>query len=102
MALSPRLAIAFHSLVFAPFQEEVLYRGILLALALRSRRPLRGVLLVSILFALAHLNPGVVLPLFFIGLVAALLLFIRGGLVAPLAMHVTFNLANLLLVSWLR
>ena len=99
VSLSPRLAIVIHSLLFAPLQEEILYRGILLALALRSGRSARAVLLVALLFALAHLNLSVVLPLFFFGLVAAVLLLMRGGLAAPLAMHVTFNLANLLLLS---
>lgn len=93
-----RAALALQALFVAPVLEEVLYRGVLLAVVLRNHRTGSAVALVSVLFAAFHLQAQVFLPLAAVGVACALALLRTGSLAAAIAMHMAFNTANLVLV----
>ncbi|MBR5025331.1 MAG: CPBP family intramembrane metalloprotease, partial [Victivallales bacterium] len=49
------------------------------------------------LFALAHINAATMIPLWFLGIAFAWLYVRTGTLLAPMAVHFTFNAVNLFL-----
>jgi hypothetical protein len=96
--LAVRLLVVFQGVLVAPILEEMLYRGILLSVVLRTSRPATAVLLVSVFFAALHLEAQVLLPLVFVGVSLAIGLLSTGSLATPIVMHMVFNAGNLLLV----
>lgn len=77
----------------APLAEEVLFRGVIAAAWSRAGRPVTGVLVSSVLFALGHATVGgrtVVITLV-LGLVLGAALLATGTLAVPVAIHALFN-----------
>lgn len=86
-----RVMIPVAVIVLGPFVEEVLFRGALFG-RLRQQNPeISTVLLVSILFAGAHMNAELFIPMLVIGGVVTLLRSWSGSLVPCLIAHATFN-----------
>lgn len=87
------------TVVAAPLFEEFVYRGMVFASLARS---MKGRLWLAIaasaaLFALLH--PGLaILPVFLLGIATAIAYQRTGALAAPIAIHVIYNIASLLLV----
>jgi len=85
------LLALFLGAVVAPIAEEVYFRGFIYA-GLRERLGLGwAVVLSAALFALAHLVPSVVVPIFVMGLVFALLYEWTGSLWPCVALHTAVN-----------
>lgn len=78
-------------MALAPLSEELFFRGFLFR-AVQGRAGLAAGLLISALaFAVFHLNLGVVLPFFVIGLIFAWAYHASGSLWTPIAAHAIFN-----------
>ncbi len=101
----PAIVLFYLSLaVLAPLCEEPLFRGLLYQ-SLRSRIGVAGGAIISaFLFAVLHLDPGGLLPLFALGLVLAIVFEKTGSLVPSIIAHGLWNGANftmsLLASSW--
>jgi membrane protease YdiL (CAAX protease family) len=74
-----------------PLVEELLFRGLLTAAFRRRFGPWRTALLTSALFALAHLLPRVIPPIFLLGLALALVYERVGSTVPGIMVHCVYN-----------
>lgn len=86
------------AVVFAPFAEEVLFRGILLPLLVRRTGARAGVALTALGFAALHGDMGTFIALGVFSVALSLAYARTGSLWVPLGMHALFNGANLALV----
>jgi len=98
-SLAPLLLLVILSLAFAPFMEELFFRGFIFA-GLRGRwGTLRAALASGLLFGLAHLsNPGslyLVVPVSAVGALFALGYAYSGSVLAAILAHFLFNLVSL-------
>ena len=78
----------------APFFEEVLYRGILLPPLRRRVGPGLAIAVAAVVFALFHFQPLQFPGLVLLGLAAGWFREYRGGLVAAIVVHASFNLVT--------
>lgn len=93
---SARLLAMVGACTVGPLTEELLYRGVLFRELARDGHVLRSALLTSFFFAVLHVEPFYLLPLFAVALVFTAT-YRRYGVVASALVHGAFNLANLLL-----
>ena len=93
-----RALFAVFAVFLAPVAEEFLFRGLLLPLLVRRTGPLPGLLLSSLAFALLHADPGSFVALALFSVALSLAYARTGSLRVPIAMHMLFNAANLLLL----
>ena len=86
-----RLVGALIVVGIGPFAEEVFFRGFVLAgLAVHLGVP-RAIGISSLLFALAHLTPGVIVPIFIFGVLLAWLYLKTRSIVPGLVAHSAQN-----------
>jgi membrane protease YdiL (CAAX protease family) len=86
----------------APLGEELFFRGMIFG-SLRARFGFWvSASISSALFAVVHLQPVLVILMFFVGLGLALLYEWRRSLAAPIAAHATFNTIGFTLILLLR
>jgi membrane protease YdiL (CAAX protease family) len=77
--------------IVAPVVEEVFFRGFVFA-GLRTRyRWRKAAVISSLLFALVHLQPAAVVPVFLLGYVFAYLYYRSNSIWPPILMHITTN-----------
>ena len=93
-------AMLFLVLIVAPVLEETFFRGIGLGLLFRRIGFAPAVLVVSFLFALAHMHLPSFLQLFVLAVVLSLAYVGTGSLLTPIIMHAVFNFVSLALL-WL-
>ncbi|MFN7678904.1 MAG: lysostaphin resistance A-like protein [Cyanobacteriota bacterium] len=96
------LAFALTAVVLAPLFEETLFRGLLLPVLGRHLGGMGAVLVSALMFALAHLSLGELVPLSVLGIGLGLLRWQSGRLAASVCLHAFWNgltLFNLLLLS---
>lgn len=89
-------------LVAAPLFEEYIFRGLLFKALRRTLRPSLAIPASAAIFAMVH-SPASALPVFVLGLAAALSFERSGLLVAPIAAHCTYNAGIILaagLIAW--
>jgi len=91
-------AILAGSVLIAPFCEEVFFRGFVLTGLLRDLSPTWAILISSLLFAVAHADPGSFVPLFAIGLCLGFLRLRTGSTWAGISLHVLNNLLSSVLI----
>lgn len=91
-ALLPTFAIVG---LIAPFAEEIFFRGFLLAALVSVIGGLRGALLSSAIFSVAHLNVGTLLPIFVMGMLMAWLYMRTGSIWPSFVAHAAQNLIAL-------
>ena len=92
VALLPTFAIIG---LLAPFAEEVFFRGFLLAALASVIGGLRGALVSSAIFSVAHLNVSTLVPIFVMGMLLAWL-YLRTGSIWPVFVaHAAQNLIAL-------
>ena len=82
------LVIAF----WAPFAEEVFFRGFLLGALVWRVGPMRAALISSAIFAAAHVSIGTMIPIFVIGMLLSWLYLKTRSLWPPLTAHMAQNL----------
>ena len=82
-------------LLEAPLLEEPLFRGVIFG-GLSKILPVWAAMALSgFLFAFVHVNAATMIPLWFLGIAFAWLYARTGTLLAPMAVHFTFNAVNL-------
>jgi membrane protease YdiL (CAAX protease family) len=91
-----RLFVGVMVVVVAPVAEELLFRGILFAAALKARTFVSAALLTGIYFALVHLHAPSFFPLLALGVAFAAGYAATGSIVTPITMHALFNLTSTL------
>jgi membrane protease YdiL (CAAX protease family) len=87
----PSLATFLALVIAAPILEELLFRGIMLDGLLKRYRPLTAILVSSIIFGLAHLNPWQFITAFVIGCFAGWVYFRTGSVGPCILIHATIN-----------
>ena len=92
LAILPTFAIVG---LLAPFAEEVFFRGFLLAALVSVIGGLRGALVSSAIFSVAHLNVGTLLPIFVMGMLLAWLYLRTGSIWPSFVAHAAQNLIAL-------
>ncbi|MFN8532928.1 MAG: type II CAAX endopeptidase family protein [Dehalococcoidia bacterium] len=95
------LSLAFALLsasVVAPIAEETFFRGLVLQGLNGRLGQVAAVLVSSALFALSHLVPQVLPPIFLLGVFLALLRIWSGSLWPSIALHAAFNTVSLVAV----
>ena len=91
------------AVVLAPLFEETIFRGVLLPVAARELGAPWGVVLSALVFAVAHLSLGELVPLLMLGLGLGWLRWSGGRLSSCVLMHALWNgltFANLVLLGW--
>lgn len=88
------LSIALIALVAAPIVEEILFRGVLYPALSQYWGRTAGILGNSIIFGVIHWHWGNLISLIFLGALWTLLYQRTRNLLAPIAAHFLFNLAN--------
>jgi membrane protease YdiL (CAAX protease family) len=100
----PALAcFGFTAIVLAPFFEETIFRGALLPVAGRKLGAAGGVVLSALVFAVAHLSLGELLPLLVLGIGLGWLRWSGGRLGSCVLMHALWNgltFTNLVVLGW--
>jgi membrane protease YdiL (CAAX protease family) len=77
--------------IVAPIVEEIFFRGFIFA-GLRSRYEWRWAAVISsLLFALVHLQPAALIPIFGLGYIFAYLYYRSNSIWPAILMHVTTN-----------
>jgi hypothetical protein len=90
------LAVLFGGAIVAPFVEEVFFRGFIFA-GLRQRWDWKKAALASsALFALFHVMPTSLAPIFILGLIFAFLYQVSGSIWPAILMHMLTNSVALL------
>ena len=88
------------AVAWGPLAEEVFFRGFVLG-GLMDRFGVRGAAVASsLLFAAAHLDPRVMLPIFVTGLLLAWLYVKTNSLASPLVAHAAQNAFALAVATW--
>jgi membrane protease YdiL (CAAX protease family) len=90
------LRFVFMAVLLFPVIEELFFRGFLLTFLKNYTSTWGAIILSAGIFAFAHLNLGVALPLWFLGIVLGIVYEHTGSLVVPIGIHACFNLATAL------
>ena len=85
--------------LLAPFGEEVFFRGFLLAALVPIIGGLRGALVSSAIFSVAHLNVGTLFPIFAMGMLLAWLYLRTGSIWPAFVAHAAQNLLALIFLA---
>ena len=97
LSLRSKALLFIFVLIEAPVLEELLFRGVLFG-GLTKIMPLwPAIILSGLVFAVIHVNAATLIPLWFLGAAFAWLYVRTGTLLAPMAVHFTFNAVNLAL-----
>ena len=83
-------------LLEAPLLEEPLFRGVIFGGFSKIMPVWLAMALSGFLFAFVHVNAATFIPLWFLGIAFAWLYVRTGTLLAPMAVHFTFNAVNLI------
>ncbi len=83
------------AVISAPVAEELLFRFICFPSLAKRTSPMRAALLISLLFAVIHLNAYAFLPLFVMAMALCAAYAWTRSIVVPLTMHAVFNAVNL-------
>jgi membrane protease YdiL (CAAX protease family) len=92
------IAIGIAVVITAPIAEEVFFRGFMFG-GLRRTLPLWPAALISgVIFAIPHLDVGLMIPFTFIGAILANTYHASGRLAASITVHFIFNLVSFVLL----
>jgi membrane protease YdiL (CAAX protease family) len=91
--------VGLGAVVAAPLAEELLFRGLIFGILKQQLGKPAAVLLASAAFAAFHVQPEVVLPIFFVGLVLNLIYLRTGCLAYSILFHAVFNGSTLFFIS---
>lgn len=85
--------------VLAPVAEEIFFRGFLLAALVSVVGGLRGALVSSAIFSVAHLNVGTLFPIFVMGILLSWLYLRTGSIWPPIIAHAAQNILALIFLE---
>lgn len=97
LSLRSKTLLFLFLLIEAPVLEELLFRGVLFGGLTKIMPIWPAILLSGLVFAVIHINAATLIPLWFLGVAFAWLYVRTGTLLAPMAVHFTFNAVNLAL-----
>ena len=97
LSLRSKAILFVFILIEAPILEELLFRGVLFGGLIKIMPVWAAMLISGFLFALIHINAATLIPLWFLGTAFAWLYVRTGTLLAPMAVHLSFNAINLAL-----
>jgi len=97
LSLRSKSLLFIFLLIEAPILEELLFRGVLFGGLTKIIPIWPAILLSGLIFAVIHVNAATLIPLWFLGCAFAWLYVRTGTLLAPMAVHLTFNAVNLIL-----
>ena len=97
LSLRSKALLFLFLLIEAPVLEELLFRGVLFGGLTKIMPIWPAILLSGLVFAVIHINAATLIPLWFLGAAFAWLYVRTGTLLAPMAVHFTFNAVNLAL-----
>jgi membrane protease YdiL (CAAX protease family) len=83
------------AVIGAPISEELVFRGIALPVAAKHLGTVPAVMLISIIFALIHLNTASFFPLFVLAIGLAAAYLYTQSILVPILMHAMFNAVQL-------
>lgn len=92
----PTIPAFLTAVIVAPILEEMIFRGIILEGFLRNYSPVKSILLVSLLFGLAHLNIWQFIGAFIIGAFISWIYWKTRNLLLSIAVHMLNNLISYL------
>ena len=99
MTGSAKLLLAGFIVIAGPICEEILFRGLLLPWLVKWMKPITAVVISAALFGLLHHEYGVgVLVPFMLGIIFGWARLRTGGLVAPIVIHMVFNLIAAIMI----
>jgi len=75
--------------------EETLFRGLVQSLFERALRPIAAIGLAAFMFALLHLQPFMIVPLFALGAFFGYFAWRSGSIIPPIVGHLLFNAISL-------
>jgi len=93
-SLKEYLIIFLNYCILAHFAEEIYFRGFVYTILRKNLNMLLSVIICSILFALSHIDPWLIVPIFIFSIVLTLLFEYSKSLVAPIIIHLMFNIVN--------
>ena len=97
LSLRSKAILFVFILIEAPVVEELLFRGVLFGGLTKIMPIWPAILLSGLIFAVIHINAATLIPLWFLGAAFAWLYVRTGTILAPMAVHFTFNAINLAL-----
>ena len=97
LSLRSKTLLFLFLLIEAPVLEELLFRGVLFGGLTKIMPIWPAIFLSGLVFAVIHINAATLIPLWFLGVAFAWLYVRTGTLLAPMAVHFTFNAVNLAL-----
>ncbi len=97
LSLRSKALLFLFVLIEAPVLEELLFRGVLFGGLTKIMPVWSAIVLSGLVFAVIHVNAATLIPLWFLGAAFAWLYARTGTLLAPMAVHFTFNAINLAL-----
>ena len=83
--------LGFFAIVVAPVAEEIFFRGFLFTGISRHYGYAWGALASAVLFSMAHMQPGALVPIFILGFLLAWLYMKTGSIWACIIAHFTYN-----------
>ena len=86
--------------IFAPFAEELLFRGALYPSLKNAGYPRFALVTSALLFAAVHAKWELMLPLFMLGLSLVWVYEKTRSILAPIVMHASFNAVNFALIKF--
>lgn len=84
--------------IVAPITEEILFRGVVLDCLLFRYSPIVSIVISSVIFGLAHLNPWQFIDAFIIGLLSGFLYYKYKNLTINVVLHSSVNLIGFLIM----
>ena len=84
--------------VIAPVVEEILYRSVILDCLLFHYSPVVSIIISSVIFGLAHLNPWQFIAAFILGLLSGYLYYKYKNLTINVVLHASVNLVGYLIM----
>ena len=97
-----RVYLGVFAVVLAPVAEEFIFRGVLYPFAKQLGYPRFAWIGVSFLFALIHMDAARFVPLFALALALTWLYERTDNLLAPITAHGLFNVANLVVLCFVK
>ncbi|MEI6807794.1 MAG: type II CAAX endopeptidase family protein [bacterium] len=95
-----RVSVVAIAVIIVPAVEELVFRGIALPAAARRLGFLPAAIMVSLVFAILHVEVSTYAPLFILSLALCIAYAHSGSMLVPFAMHATFNLIQIALLPF--
>jgi len=97
-----RVYLGVFAVVMAPVAEEFIFRGVLYPFVKQLGSPRYALFGINAIFALIHMDAATLVPLFALALALTWLYERTDNLLAPITAHSLFNVANLVVLCFVK